>query len=327
MGIIIIFFLLLNALAIGLLNGFLYFSVWYIKQKYFSNKGFFKFPVLLITLPTLCLSVLGSCFIFYEFFWNGYVGIGTSFIWIPKVKYEIVLAKTSVGRVMFQEERGGWMTGGGSIRVMQKIIFSTKTSNRDMNLSRSYIYKLPEMTSFLREENTENNQMRHSGYSFFLNPDLFEPEEFYEISDALKREIDKIDDVLAKPREPVTVSPRQSGPHPKLTKVCYIDIGALKRNFTCSDGSVIQVSPSGGVRVKFARNATRKNGASLDDYPLGSIRDEGKHLKVSHSVENFSTAEKKLTMFDTVMYSCYDEQKRDFLNEYTFSQHVLAKKK
>jgi hypothetical protein len=72
--------------------------------------------------------------------------------------------------------------------------------------------------------------------------------------------------------------------------------------------------------VFFPSEAKRMNGARFKEFGLGQLRNNGRLMVVYQNIENFTVSreQKKMTMFDTVVESCYDNDNRDFFSEYSF---------
>jgi hypothetical protein len=324
MGLILIICLFLNLAVIYLFNFLLFKCLIFVKERVFNKNSILNLPVLLIALPTICFSIVGSYFIFYQFFYAGYAGFG-SYIWLPLIHNEIVLTKTPKGTLILLEEVDRSMGAAGGYRSNYRLQYNTVTDKREIEITTSSIYKSSESTVLLRENNLANQSIpsRGSGYNIYVNPANFTAEEFKEISTALKSNLLQIDNLLQKPREPINKAIQRIGTHPRIDKIYFTNRDSLSRNFKCSNGSTINVRPNGSVRVFFGNEVRRKNGAVLKDYLLGSITENGAHLKAWHNIESFGVDKKKLAMFNTVLNSCYDEKNSNFLSEYTFSQEVI----
>jgi hypothetical protein len=339
MGMIILVVLGLNIGAILLLNCFLYWILNLFRKNISDNDSFFQIPTIFFTIPTIILSIIGSFLIFYHYFYAGSVGLGMA-IWAPIIRNEIELGKIDSGTIILAEEIDRATGARGGLDIDFKLFLITPDQKKEIGLYQSSIYRNPTQYFSLRNNDTlfENGRQKpDSDYNLFIDPNIFAISEYYSVVKYLRDNIDSIDEKLKNDRFRTYKKlanyysqnrfnrRNPKDPFPKFDNVYYFDRQLLNRTFTC-DNAKITISLNGGVWIFFNNEVKRENGAILKNYPLGNIVNNGKHLLAWHNIKNFTVDSKKMTLFNTIVESCYDQNSADFFKEYTFSQEVIERK-
>lgn len=338
MGIIFLLILGLNILGILIINFFCY---WVLNQSriyLFKTKNIFQLPTLFLTIPIFIISISGSFYIFYQYFYAGSVGIGMAFF-APIIKNEIELGNLGAGKIVLREEINRATGARGGLDIVPRLFYVIFDSEKEIEIHQYPIYKNPEIYISLRKNDQYYlNGLRKpdSDYNIFIDPNKFTFAEYSSIINFLEKNIEAIDLALRNDRyySYKKLNSYFAGtklriknsvkPFPNFDNVYYCNKDSLNRTYICSN-SEIKINYHGSAEIIFKNQVKRKNGTILKSYPLGVLTDNGKHILVKDTIENFKLENNKMYLFDSVVESCHDQSNFDLFSEYTFSQIVVEK--
>lgn len=319
MGLILIICLWLDLAVIFLINLLAFFLLNYFKTRIVKVDSFINVKVGLVAIPLLVISITGSTLIF-KIFYNEF----GSYLWLPIINNEIKIAETEYGNLVLEEEVDRVTGARGGINLKLTLYLVSNNEKKEIEFTTNNIYYVPP-NSFILEDRRKDKNRKHPKqqlYNLYLNPKEFTPNEFNAIGKTISQHILEIDKKLNIPREPLKFFEARYGRIPHISKIAYLDRNILPKKYTCGDGTIISINDQGYTIITFYDYVQLKNGHKFRECSLGNLTENGTHMLIRSGIENYKFDQKneKLELFTTIISSCYNAEKTDFLEEYEFSQ-------